>query len=230
MTCTPPPPPPPPHHDSIYNIISRGVSEFPSNSFLCVQHTIVHTDFKGVNIFGLNPQNTETFYLLHYKMKQGVKYLISGFVLGICASILALHLHSKLQSHQQEQEQRQLQQQQLQQQQQQGNDVISNRQPEKKRTETLTPTIGTLDGKKNESSKLDPLSEIFYGTQQNERYVYKWSHYLPMYHRHFKKFRGKAINLLEIGLLGGGSLKMWRKYFGNKANIYGVDIGPQTKK
>ena len=40
----------------------------------------------------------------------------------------------------------------------------------------------------------------------------------------FSKFRNKDINLLEIGIGNGGSLKLWQKYFTGKSNIYCIDI------
>lgn len=45
-----------------------------------------------------------------------------------------------------------------------------------------------------------------------------------MYHRHFKKFRGRPVHILEIGVYSGGSLEMWREYFGQDCRVYGVDI------
>jgi len=43
--------------------------------------------------------------------------------------------------------------------------------------------------------------------------ITKWSHYFPVYEKHFAPLRDKPIKLLEIGVLNGGSLEMWRKYF-----------------
>ena len=54
--------------------------------------------------------------------------------------------------------------------------------------------------------------------------IHKWDHYLPVYDRHFAKFRGTEVHILEIGVFSGGSLEMWRDYFGPKAHIYGVDV------
>jgi hypothetical protein len=34
---------------------------------------------------------------------------------------------------------------------------------------------------------------------------------------------------MEVGVYSGGSLGMWRNYFGDKAQIYGVDIEPACK-
>jgi hypothetical protein len=59
--------------------------------------------------------------------------------------------------------------------------------------------------------------------------VNKWKHYFEIYDRHFSRFRDRDITLLEIGLGGGGSLELWRKYFGPKARIVGLDINPACK-
>ena len=37
------------------------------------------------------------------------------------------------------------------------------------------------------------------------------------------------MTVLEIGVASGGSLEMWKEYFGDRAQIYGVDIRPQCK-
>ena len=56
--------------------------------------------------------------------------------------------------------------------------------------------------------------------------LFKWEHYYEIYDRHFDRFRGREITLLEIGVSNGGSLALWRKYFGPKARLIGVDIEP----
>ena len=66
------------------------------------------------------------------------------------------------------------------------------------------------------------LSRIVYGHQG--RLVYKWDHYIDIYERHLARFRNTDVRLLEIGVKHGGSLEIWRKYFGDRATIYGVDI------
>lgn len=60
--------------------------------------------------------------------------------------------------------------------------------------------------------------------------VHKWLHYFPIYHRHFSKFVGRELTLLEIGIAGGGSLGMWRDYFGPLCHIVGVDIDPSCRR
>ena len=46
--------------------------------------------------------------------------------------------------------------------------------------------------------------------------------YTPFYHELFKDRREDVKNVLEIGIGGGHSLRMWKEYFPN-ATIYGVD-------
>jgi 23S rRNA U2552 (ribose-2'-O)-methylase RlmE/FtsJ len=47
--------------------------------------------------------------------------------------------------------------------------------------------------------------------------------YLPLYDLFFDEFKNKKINILEIGIDKGYSLKLWSKYF-KKAKIVGIDI------
>lgn len=49
--------------------------------------------------------------------------------------------------------------------------------------------------------------------------------YIPVYDEVFSEFKDKEINLLEIGILHGGSLNLWDKYF-SRANIYGMELEP----
>ena len=56
--------------------------------------------------------------------------------------------------------------------------------------------------------------------------LWKWDHYFDAYHSHFERFRGREVHVVEIGVYSGGSLAMWRDYFGARARIYGIDIDP----
>lgn len=49
--------------------------------------------------------------------------------------------------------------------------------------------------------------------------------YLDNYEKYFEPFREKEITVLELGVAGGASIKMWREYF-PKAKVYGVDNNP----
>ena len=63
----------------------------------------------------------------------------------------------------------------------------------------------------------------------NGKPIGKWVHYFPAYERHFSWFRNKSITFLEIGVLMGGSLAMWERYFGPFARIIGIDIDESCK-
>ena len=54
--------------------------------------------------------------------------------------------------------------------------------------------------------------------------IWKWRHYFDVYHRHLEKFRGRPVNVVEVGVYSGGSLRMWTEYFGDTCRIFGVDI------
>jgi Methyltransferase domain len=58
----------------------------------------------------------------------------------------------------------------------------------------------------------------------------KLDNYFSVYEQLFNKYIGKPIVFVEIGVLNGGSLFMWRDYFGKDARIIGVDLNPATKK
>src|SRR5688572_15994126 len=75
-----------------------------------------------------------------------------------------------------------------------------------------------------EEEATGPLAEIFFSGRG--RRVHKWVHYLPIYDRYFSAMRGTQFKFLEIGVFGGGSLDMWREYFGPDAKIFGVDVNP----
>jgi 23S rRNA U2552 (ribose-2'-O)-methylase RlmE/FtsJ len=70
----------------------------------------------------------------------------------------------------------------------------------------------------------------YFESNHDRNMIDKWLHYFEIYERHFRPFVGKRVKVLEIGIWQGGSLKMWKEYFGADAEIIGVDIEPRTKK
>lgn len=74
---------------------------------------------------------------------------------------------------------------------------------------------------------MSDLEQLFYSS--SDRWSTKWEHYFEIYDRHLKRFRNKDVNILEFGVYQGGSLHMWKNYFGPKCHIYGVDINPACK-
>jgi hypothetical protein len=60
--------------------------------------------------------------------------------------------------------------------------------------------------------------------------IHKWVHYFEIYDRHFARFRGRAPVVVEFGVSQGGSLQMWKQYFGPGVQLYGVDINPNCRR
>jgi len=58
----------------------------------------------------------------------------------------------------------------------------------------------------------------------------KWEPYFDVYETYFHKFVGKAPVVMEVGVQSGGSLQLWRKYFGEGAQLWGIDIDPDIIK
>lgn len=69
-----------------------------------------------------------------------------------------------------------------------------------------------------------------YFEQNPGRLIHKWKHYFEIYDRHFSRFRGSDVCLVECGVYQGGSLQMWKHYFGPRARIVGIDINPHCKR
>jgi Methyltransferase domain len=74
----------------------------------------------------------------------------------------------------------------------------------------------------------NPL-EVYFRANQG-RLIHKWIHYFDIYDRHFSPYRGRKVNIVEFGVSHGGSLQMWRDYFGHRATITGVDVDPRCAK
>lgn len=61
-------------------------------------------------------------------------------------------------------------------------------------------------------------------------YSLKHTNYFEIYDELLLKFVGLPVTLLEIGILDGGSLFMWRDFLGDNARIIGVDLNPGATK
>jgi len=75
---------------------------------------------------------------------------------------------------------------------------------------------------KAERQSAGDLYEFFLSSRGKD--IHKWHHYFDIYERHLKRFVGTRFRFLEIGVFRGGSLRMWRDYFGADATIVGIDI------
>jgi hypothetical protein len=58
----------------------------------------------------------------------------------------------------------------------------------------------------------------------------KHSSYFQVYEDLLRQYRNRPITFVEIGVLNGGSLFMWREYLGKQARIIGIDLNPIAKR
>ena len=75
------------------------------------------------------------------------------------------------------------------------------------------------------AEEFNPLVE-WWDSHREGPLTVKHAHYFDLYHRHLQHLRGKKSHLLEIGVASGGSLQMWKAYFGPRLRITGVDCCP----
>ena len=71
------------------------------------------------------------------------------------------------------------------------------------------------------------LIDCFYGSPAR---CIKHSSYFAVYEHLLEPLRNTRVTFVEIGVLDGGSLHMWREYLGPEARIIGIDINPNAKK
>ncbi len=80
-----------------------------------------------------------------------------------------------------------------------------------------------------ELQRCDTLNDLEnFNYNQPHREMVKYLHYFEVYDRHFRKYRNTDCVVVEIGICKGGSLQMWKNYFGDKAEIIGIDIDEST--
>lgn len=111
-------------------------------------------------------------------------------------------------------------------------DVIMEQLKEKYPEQTNFYTVSQFFIKANEEDepklKKNELYQFFmYG---QHRTLTKWLHYFEIYDQYFSKYRNKELVFCEVGIFQGGSLQMWKNYFGKKATIIGIDVDKECMK
>lgn len=89
---------------------------------------------------------------------------------------------------------------------------------------------GKINGCLTKTEEKMKETESFQSYKRSPYKSIKHSTYFHSYDHFFQNYRNREITFVEIGVLGGGSLFMWRDYFGPKARIIGVDLNPNAKK
>lgn len=92
--------------------------------------------------------------------------------------------------------------------------------------ENVIRTSDIIEGLQ-QADDLSDLEKYYYNSPHRE--IEKYAHYFEIYDRHFQKFRGKKCTVVEVGVFKGGSLQMWKNYFGKDAQIIGIDIEESVK-
>jgi hypothetical protein len=73
-------------------------------------------------------------------------------------------------------------------------------------------------------------SETFDLFNNSNNYSIKLKKYFHVYDELFSIYKDKEITFVEIGVLDGGSLQIWKNFFGPKSRIIGIDLNPECKK
>jgi hypothetical protein len=74
------------------------------------------------------------------------------------------------------------------------------------------------------------MKEIYRLFLASKNYSSKYKKYFEIYEDLFKRFKDKDITFVEIGIQNGGSLEIWKKYFGKNSRIIGIDFNSECKK
>lgn len=97
-------------------------------------------------------------------------------------------------------------------------------------TRTRRPAIRDFEAAPDALRPTGDFADLFFG--HDGRSCTKWFQYFTAYDREFGPYRDgfgefgghRPVRFLEIGVEGGGSLEIWRRYFGPEAVIFGIDI------
>lgn len=69
---------------------------------------------------------------------------------------------------------------------------------------------------------MSSLKEIF--LSHKGRSSHRFIHGMEIYDEYFSQYRDKEVTIVEVGVAQGGGLQIWKKYFGSKAKVYGIDV------
>ena len=69
----------------------------------------------------------------------------------------------------------------------------------------------------------DPLYQLWTGTSGG----HKWTQYFAVYREVFGGLTSRPMRILEIGVLNGAGLRLWKRYFSHPDTVVvGIDIQP----
>jgi len=68
-----------------------------------------------------------------------------------------------------------------------------------------------------------------YFANTDDKMVMKMDHYLDIYAKLLRDWQGRDVRFLKIGVFKGGSIRMWRDFFGKESSLTFLDIDPACK-
>lgn len=102
--------------------------------------------------------------------------------------------------------------------------------PEKLVTTPINPDLVTpAELVQLDDSGIEALP-IFQCYKRSKYLSVKHSSYFHTYEHLLASYRGKVFTFVEVGVSNGGSLLMWRDYFGPQARIIGIEYNPDGKR
>lgn len=91
-------------------------------------------------------------------------------------------------------------------------------------------TASTPTPTPKESANTNADLEVFAAFNRSKYLSVKLDSYFQVYEEVLRKYSGKQITFVEIGVLSGGSLFMWRDFLGPEARIIGIDLNLDARK
>ena len=71
------------------------------------------------------------------------------------------------------------------------------------------------------------IEKLFFDSKKSS---IKGKKYFKLYEEILSAYKDKNITFVEIGVLNGGSLEIWKKFFGKESRIIGIDLNPDCKR
>ena len=87
-----------------------------------------------------------------------------------------------------------------------------------------------MSSNKKNFSEINDNSQLFKHFKNSEYRSLKHTNYFYVYDNLFKNFINKNKIFVEVGVSNGGSLFMWKNFFGPNARVIGIDFNPTAKK
>ena len=73
-------------------------------------------------------------------------------------------------------------------------------------------------------------SNLFNYYNESPLTSHKWESYFDIYGELLNEYKNQNITFVEVGVHNGGSLFMWKKFFGKNSRIIGIDLNPKAKE